>query len=118
MTISEVALPQSNGQNFFVRPSLSGTEFVVEFVFNDRIKPDGSDGSWTVNIYDAGREPIATGLNAVPDWSLLSRCSDPRKPVGRLYLVDITGRGIPPGRNDLGARVRLTYDDLDLATVA
>lgn len=115
MAVSEIALPQSGGQNFFIRPSLSGTEFVIEFIFNDRYAPDGS---WTVNVYDAGRDPIATGLNAVADWSLLSRCSDPRKPVGRLYLTDITGRGQNPGRNDLGVRIRLVYDDLDLATVA
>lgn len=114
MAQSEIALPQSGGQDFFVRPSLSGTEFVIEFIFNDRYSPDGA---WTINVYDSARQPLFMGQNAVVDWSLLSRCSDPRKPAGRLYLVDITGRGNPPGRNDLGDRVRMVYDDLDLETV-
>ncbi len=111
MTIYEIPLPKSDGTPFLIRPTLTGAEHVIEFIFNQRL------GSWTLNFYDAGRSPYWLGVRGVADWSLLSRCSDPRKPPGRLYLVDTSNRGLDPGENDIGDRVRLVYDDLNLENV-
>ena len=66
---------------------------------------------WTLDLMAADDTPIVMGIRIVPDWDLLGRFADPRLPAGRIYCVDQSGAGSPPGYTDLGGRVVLAYVD-------
>ena len=83
---------------------LDDKAFSIETRWNDR------DGAWYLSLYDADGEAIITGRRVVADWDLLLRVQDARRPTGRLLVVDTTGAG-DPGRDDLGDRVQLVYEE-------
>lgn len=66
-------------------------------------------GFWSLDLSTIDREPIVQGVRVVPDWDLLGRYADPRLPRGRLFAQDLSGRGEPPGRDELGVRVVLSF---------
>lgn len=103
MTYTEILLPPSDGAPFTVSVVLDGIRYVLDFRYNVRAK------YWTIDLMNGSREPIYTGIRGVADYDLLTHCPHPERPSGRLYLVDLTGRGIDPLDHELGERVRLVY---------
>ncbi|PIQ23662.1 hypothetical protein COW36_06560 [bacterium (Candidatus Blackallbacteria) CG17_big_fil_post_rev_8_21_14_2_50_48_46] len=104
-----IPIENTNGIPFGLGPiTLSGNTFYIDFGWNDRLAPNG----WYLHFYDSALSPIAHGINAVTNYSLLSHITDVRKPPGRLYLWDTSGKKLPPTASDLGTRVQLVYDDL------
>lgn len=106
MAVFEIPLPQTNGAEFRFSTDLSGVRYVFRFYFNER------DQSWAIDMMDPTESPIMHGMRAITHYDLLAQVTDPRKPLGYLMLIDTSGKYLPPGRNDLGARVKLTYNDL------
>lgn len=103
MTVFQIDLPPSDGVSFNFTTNLDGSVFGFEFKFNARLS------YWTINLLDSANEPIYSGMRGVVDYNLLAHCSDPRKPEGKLYLIDTSGQGVDPGAFDIGTRVKLVY---------
>lgn len=100
-------IPTSTDPAYTQRTKLDGVEYVLTFEWNER------DARWYFSIADEDGEPIASGVKVVADWPLLRRVVDPRCPPGEIGAVDATGAGEPPGRYDLGERVKIYYYDAD-----
>lgn len=103
-----IDLGEQDGNPFSIDLELSGVQFAMDFDWNPRLDPNG----WFFHFYDSGRAPLLLGRYIVPNYNVLARLTDQRKPAGRLYFWDSSGRGELPGPLDLGARVKLVYDDL------
>lgn len=91
--------------HFSLEVDLDGATYLLEFLWNTRGE------FWTLSILDAAEAPLVMGIRIVAAWELLAQYSDDRLPGGRLLTVDMSGLGIDPGRDDLGKRVILVYDD-------
>lgn len=66
---------------------------------------------WYLDILSDRETDIIIGIKLVPDWPLIERFQIPGQPPGELYAIDTSGKGLPPGRTELGTgrRVRLRY---------
>lgn len=118
--------------HFTVVVELDGTIYRLEFAWNTR------ERCYYMHMYDAEESLIQGSLKCVVGWPLGSlQCTDPRRPLGSLVLVDTTnserdpewtdGKDLynldtvtkVPGYGELGDRVRLYYWTLeDLQAVA
>lgn len=123
---------RSDLPHFTVVTELDGTLYRLEFRWNTR------ESAWYMHMYDAGEVLIQGSLKCVVGWPLGSlECTDPRRPLGTLVLIDTAnserdptwtdGRDVYnldtvtriPGYGDLGDRVRLRYWTLaDMQVVA
>lgn len=106
MTIYEIPLDQSDGQDFRFQTELFGVRYFITFRWNPR------DLSWAFDMDDANGSPIVEGMRAILSFDLLAQVKDYRKPPGFLMLIDTSEQWKPPGADDLGTRVKLTYNDL------
>jgi len=88
---------------------LDGVPYRLRFQWNSR------EQSWYLFIADHDDAPI-TSAKLVPEWNLLRRVVDARKPPGVLFLHDTSGEGKKAGFTDLGGRCVLVY--IDAAEVA
>lgn len=86
---------------------LDGVNFGFAFRWNAR------DESWWISFSNGLGEPLVSSLKAVVDVPLLNRFRDYRLPQGTLMLLDTTGTGVSPGRDELGTRVQLVYVDAE-----
>jgi hypothetical protein len=84
---------------------LGASRYRLQFTWNTR------GTFWTLDVLTTADEPIVMGVRLVTDWFLLQPYQDPRLPTGYLFCCDMTGAGADPGRDDLGDRVQLVYDD-------
>lgn len=94
--------------NFDLQVTLDSVALLLTFRWNARAE------AWYLDIATAEGEVIAASRKVVIDWPLMMRGfrdSDGRLPTGELYALDTSGQGLRPGRNDLGGRVRLYYDE-------
>lgn len=99
-----IRIPTSTESAWFSQTvQLAGTLLRMELHWNARA------GFWVMNLATVDREPIVSGVRIVPDWDLVGRLADPRLPKGRLVAADQSGRGEPPGRDELGSRVILYF---------
>jgi len=107
MTMFEIPLPTraQEGVPFSFRVSLFGVLYGFSF------KPNLSGDYWSFDLLGPDGLPIASGVKAVENYSLLSRCSNQDKPPGYLWLIDTSSSRTHPTIADLGARLRLVYDD-------
>lgn len=99
-----VIIPITPNPNQDLRVVLSGRTYYLQFRYNTRLD------SYSLNLLDADRTAIASGVRVVPNYSLLSRIVDERKPPGKLYAIDTAGTGADCGFFDLGRRILLAYD--------
>lgn len=83
--------------------SLDGLTFVLRFRWSAR------EGCQYFDVLDAQGVPIYMGIKVVLRLPLGDRCTDPRRPPGTFIAFDTSGKGLPPGLNDLGDRVELYY---------
>lgn len=107
MSQFEIPLPTEAQLGFAF--SFQASLFGVLYGFN--FKPNVSGGYWSFDLLGPDGEPIASGVKAIENYSLLSRCSNADKPPGFLWLIDTSSSREKPALTDLGARLRLVYDD-------
>jgi len=69
------------------------------------------DGSWYLSVATQGGTALAEGRKLRIDWDTLRQFSDARLPDGVLSLPDADGSRVEPGRDDLGSRLHLTFDE-------
>lgn len=106
MTVYVLPLPQTDGQAFTKTFVLSGATYRFDFYFNERTD------TWSISLADGGGVDIATGKACILNYDLFAFVSDNRLPPGLLMLTDVGGNFTPAGRDELGSRVILLYDDL------
>ena len=92
-------------QSFAV--DLDGQIYRFEIVWNERAE------AWSLSILQPDETPIVMGVRISGSWDLLEHYSRPELPPGNLLSVDMGGDNEPPGRFDLGERVRLIYFGAD-----
>ncbi len=85
--------------------TLDGREYSLRFIWNAR------EESWYFFLADQDESPIVSGRKMVPDWDLLKRVRDERRPPGPILLRDLTGNQRKPGLGDLGNEFQLYYFD-------
>lgn len=80
---------------------LVGSTFTVELRYNDR------DERYYLGLFDEDGAAIATSIKVVLDQPLLSRVTDPRRPLGEFFAVDVGGG--QPTLDTLGDGVDLVF---------
>ena len=83
--------------------TLDGSDFNLRFEWNSR------EQDWYIAIADQDDVAIVGFQKLVPEWRLLRRIVDPRRPPGELFLFDVSGKGLKPGFTELGTRCLLVY---------
>lgn len=84
---------------FSYQIEIGGTTFGLFFAWNTRFK------YWTVSIYDAAGNPIATGRKLSLDSPLLEFLPQENLPQQLLIAADLTGKIARIARDDLGVTV-------------
>lgn len=104
MAVLQLRIPSGPSSHQVV--SLDGVSIGLRLWWNARGQ------RWILDVEDAQGEAIASGLGLVTGVSLLARFGvRDDLPPGALIAVDTSGAGAPPGRDDLGGRVRVYYLD-------
>lgn len=101
---AEIPCP-ANGDPFFtMSTTLDGKDYIFGFQYQVR------EDRWYLTLMDQGGNLIVAGLKVLADWPLWrARQFNPAVPPGMLFALDKSGKGDPPGLNDLGTRVILVY---------
>lgn len=82
---------------------LDGTTYTLSFAWNVRL------GAWFVDVLNAqGDTVMIGGIRLVVDVPLVPNFTL-RQPTGWFIAKDTSGKGVDPGLDDLGGRVRLLY---------
>lgn len=79
--------------------------YLFEFNWNDRM------GRWLMYISKEDRTRLLDAIPVVINWPLNYRYVNPELPPGTLFAFDPTGSLVEPGRDDLGERVQIAYDE-------
>jgi hypothetical protein len=95
----------SDDANYTVDVPLAGSLYRFALFFNTRM------GLWTMDIFMLDDTPLVSSIALVADWEIACQFTDLRLPPGFLYCVDTSGAGADPGRDDLGSRVIVVFDD-------
>lgn len=102
MAVDEIKHRVSDGSSFTFRAALEGVLHGFTFRRNARLD------YWTLDLTDAGGNPLLTGARCVVDYTLLAHCGHADQPPVKLLLIDTAQTHTGPGAFDLGARVKLT----------
>ena len=101
---SQVLPFDSTDPHYTVTVPLEGARYVFCLDWNAR------EEAWYLSINDLENEPILSGLRIVADWTPLRRFHYlDNIPPGEILILDTSGEGMDPGRNDLGDRVLVLY---------
>lgn len=103
MAAREIVLDSAD-PHFTVQAQLDGSSYALELEWLDAV------GSWFVSLLGPKGEVVLSGLKVVTGWPLTARHRTRGVPPGQLvFLAD--GADVPPGRLELGERVKLYYVD-------
>lgn len=94
---------ETDDPHFTQVTSLDGTEFRLEFRFNER------EQRFYMDLRDGDGVDILVGVRLTVDWAPLRYLVDPRRPLGEIFITDSEGEGRDPRLGDLGDRVKLFY---------
>ena len=100
-------IPTRTDPRYSIEVELDGTNFVLEFEWNDRA------ASWFLDVRDEARVLLLAGVRVVVGFPLIARYRDPKLPKGDLSAVDTSGLDLDPALEDLGDRVLLIYTPFD-----
>lgn len=100
--VIQIPAPES-GADFEFSARMSSVKYWFRFKWNTRLQ------SWSFDLLDPAKNPIKLGISLTMGNSLIKGLTDRRRPPGILLCVDAGGSNQPPGRYDLGKRVKLTY---------
>jgi hypothetical protein len=92
--------------SFKFRATFDGVEYVLSLEWNTR-------GGWYLGLADAAGSDIFAPRKVVPDYDLLSACSDDRRPRGMLIAYDVSGQGRRVGYDSFNTTHKLSYITAD-----
>lgn len=84
--------------------ALTDVVFSLRFVFNRR------DDHWYFDVLDNEGTAVRLGVKVTPNFPLLRQVVQQGRPDGLLMAIDPQGN-LEPGLEDLGAQVKMTYED-------
>lgn len=83
----------------------------LELRFNPRDVTGTDDGAWWLNMFRADGTVLLAGLKLSLGRNKFARFHyRAGMPKGELHVVDSSGFGVEPGRDELGARVVVQYE--------
>ena len=82
---------------------LDGLVYRISLQFNTR------EGFWYLSLADSSGDEIRSGIKVVVNWPLLRLAVEGASLPGSLFAIDTTDADLPPGIEDLGESVLLTY---------
>lgn len=99
-------IPLSKEDNSFkIRVILEGIQLVLRLDWVER------DLRWTISIFDAQETALVVGLPMNINTELIARFEIDGLPPGKLFLYDSSGGWAEAGRDDLGDRAKLLYQN-------
>lgn len=101
-------IPVTKDPHQLIPVILDGVSYQIQLLWN------GRSNSWSMAIYNAATELLVGSIRAVANFPLLKYFTDLELPQGDLRFWDQSGAGIDPGRDDLGTRVLLVYEEEEL----
>lgn len=104
--MATVKLPLTpDDPDFTFQVELEGRTYGFRFLWND------ASEAWYMSLYDEADNPIAAGVKLTVDYDMLGRLALDSLPPGVLFAKDSLGQEQDPGRDDLGVRVQLYYEE-------
>lgn len=103
--MSILSVPTSDDPFYTQVSDLDGTDFILEFRYNQR------ENAWYFGVSLTDTTRLVSGVKVVCDVDLLGRFSDNRLPPGKLMAVANEQNDTVPGMGELGVdrRVTLVY---------
>ncbi len=90
---------------FSIRTELELVVFILHIAFNER------RCRWILSVFDSDEVPLCVGIPLNINADLIGRFVDDRLPPGIIMLFDSFGENAEAGRDDLGSRARLLYQE-------
>lgn len=97
---TRVSLP-----SYRYRIDLDGVTYVLDFIYNSRME------KWLVQVEDEEGNVLVAHVPIIVDWNLFGRFVQETMPSGIIAAYDSSGNQEDPGRFDLGARVKMVYQE-------
>ncbi|HEX5035128.1 MAG TPA: hypothetical protein VFW62_11675 [bacterium] len=99
-------IPVDSAQpSYRLRLEIEDRTYIFRFYFNER------SNRWIMSIYDDQEQQIVVGMALNVNFALLGQYADQRLPPGEIILFDTSEKNQECGRDDLGNRCVLLYDD-------
>lgn len=98
--------PIPQGEPFSFSAVLDGSVYRFDCRYWPRLQ------RWLINSYYELDKPLMMSIPGEVNYPLFKDCASPYRPLGELVLVDISGKGLAPGPNDMGERVKWIYRPL------
>lgn len=98
-------LPTVKTPFYKVTVTLTGTEYVLDYQYNQR------EDRWYLSLYDTNGNAIYTGRKIVLSVPLFRKCATGNKPLGDIFAQSLTADDTPPKLDDIGtdSRAVLVY---------
>jgi hypothetical protein len=90
-------------QSFSV--TLNGTVFGFKLRYNSRA------GHWALDLYDAGANPLLSGIAIRLGVDLLAQYAGDTLPAGSLFAINWVDAYSEPDRDNFGSDVSLVYEE-------
>lgn len=91
--------------SFKIRTILEEAQYVLRFDWNER------QARWCLSIMDSDEVPLIMGIVLNINNEFLSRFALKGMPPGRMILYDLSGKNAECGRDDIGTRCVLIYEN-------
>lgn len=91
--------------SYSLRTQLDGIDVLLRFEWNDRME------RWKISFYTPTDEPLLVGIPMQINLELIERFEIPGLPPGQLLLFDTSEKNLECGRDDLGGRCLLLYNE-------
>ncbi|NIQ92445.1 MAG: hypothetical protein GWN93_27070 [Deltaproteobacteria bacterium] len=99
----------SDFADFKLRTVLEGGTYVFRIYWNSRQQ------RWHLSISDPDETPVLMGIPLVADTDVIGAFEIPGLPPGIIMLYDSGEKREEAGRDDLGSRHRLLYEESEAA---
>lgn len=84
---------------------LEGITYELRFTFNDRMS------KWMISILDVNANLLVGEVPVIVNYPIFDRYKVVGLPPGTIYAFDTANTNTDPGRYELGARVRIFYQE-------
>lgn len=95
----------SESEHYDFEIDLDGIVYTLEFLYNKR------RDLWIMRILDLEQNVSLGDTPLLTNIPLIDQYVDENLPAGRFILLDETGQNRDAGRNDLGASIKLFYEE-------
>lgn len=95
--------------NYSLNVTLNATPYLIDVHWNDRA-PSAQGGVWYMDLYNADRTPISTGIAILLGAEIATqRFYIPFFQQNVLQVVDTSNSGVDAAYDELGTRIQVLY---------